>query len=140
MKVKAVKWAEWAANPSRGSVCCRSCEKTIRGGDFFEADDMDAKGRRYLCTDCVGKSGAEQVLDFAAAPAGQAAKRPMVEMLPSHVAKISEMIATAIRTHEAEFHGAEAEGVELEKPDLPSPPKRPRGRPRKVKEEAGGAE
>jgi len=75
----------------------------------------------------------------------------MVEMLPSHVAKVNEIVNAAIKAHELLHHCSVTTpatleetdppaGAEPEKPDLPSPVKRPRGRPRKVKEEAGGAE
>ena len=104
MRVKLMSWAQWAGNASNGTASCRVCEKTIRGLDFYEAEQLDAKGRRFICAGCVKEQGAEVVADFGPLAEGPVVSRPMSEMLPSHKKVMQGMILAAITAHEKKCH------------------------------------
>ena len=104
MRVKLMSWAQWAGNASNGTASCRVCEKTIRGLDFYEAEQLDAKGRRFICAGCVKEQGAEVVADFGPLVEGPVVSRPMSEMLPSHRKVIQGLVLAAITAHERKFH------------------------------------
>ena len=108
MRVRLMSWSAWAGNPSNGTASCRVCEKTIRGLDFYEAEQLDAKGRRFICAGCVKEQGAEVVADFGPLAEGPVVSRPMSEMLPSHVKQVRRMIQDAVDAHERSLHPEEA--------------------------------
>lgn len=111
MRVRLMSWSAWAGNPANGTASCRVCEKTIRGLDFYEAEQLDAKGRRFICAGCVKEQGAEVVKDFGPLAEGPVASHPMSELLPSHTRKIQGMILVAMNAHVRTYHGAEPVSV-----------------------------
>jgi len=113
MRVKQVRWADWASNPDHGSVACRECGAVVKGVDFFETETMDDKGRRFLCGKCA--AGDEVVDDFGPAQARAVDSRPMSEMLTSHKNTVRGLILAAMNAHERKFHAVDEE-PESDKP------------------------